>query len=187
MSVVRTVRLATEPRASMPVAERIVDRGYRGRKFVDGTEVLVPGRAPRGQSRAKSTVMRQRFHRRAAIELLSRSLVISNTTFGSCAASLKASKATNSFSCWQRRHGTSANGCGWSCFFGFASSARSQPKTSASPFRESSEIFSGLTNYPSRKKEACIRAFGASPGVSPFNYWKKTARPAVIWAQGRRR
>ena len=34
-------------------ARAIVDRGYRGRKFVDGTEVLVPGRAPRGQSRAK--------------------------------------------------------------------------------------------------------------------------------------
>ena len=51
-------------------ARAIVDRGYRGRKFVDGTEVLVPGRAPRGQSRAKSTVMRKRFHRRAAIEPL---------------------------------------------------------------------------------------------------------------------
>ena len=46
----------------------IVDRGYRGRKFVDGTEVLVPGRAPNGQSRAKSTAMRKRFRRRAAIE-----------------------------------------------------------------------------------------------------------------------
>ncbi len=46
----------------------IVDRGYRGRKLVDGTEVLVPGRAPRGQSRAKSAAMRKRFRRRAAIE-----------------------------------------------------------------------------------------------------------------------
>jgi IS5 family transposase len=46
----------------------IVDRGYRGRKCVDGTEVLVPGRAPSGQSRAKSAAMRKRFRRRAAIE-----------------------------------------------------------------------------------------------------------------------
>ena len=46
----------------------IVDRGYRGRKFVDGTEILVPGRAPKGQSRATSAAMRKRFHRRAAIE-----------------------------------------------------------------------------------------------------------------------
>ena len=48
----------------------IVDRGYRGRKFVDGTEILIPGRAPRGQSRATSTAMRKRFRRRAAIEPL---------------------------------------------------------------------------------------------------------------------
>ena len=45
-----------------------MDRGYRGRKFVDGTEILVPGRALRGQSRAKSAAMRKRFRRRAAIE-----------------------------------------------------------------------------------------------------------------------
>ena len=51
-------------------ARAIVDRGYRGRKFVDGTEVLMPGRAPRGQSRAKSAAMRKRFRRRAAIEPL---------------------------------------------------------------------------------------------------------------------
>jgi IS5 family transposase len=48
----------------------IVDRGYRGRKFVAGTEILMPGRAPRGQSRATSTAMRKRFRRRAAIEPL---------------------------------------------------------------------------------------------------------------------
>ena len=46
----------------------IVDRGYRGRQCVDGTEVLVPGRAPSGQSRAKSAAMRKRFRRRAALE-----------------------------------------------------------------------------------------------------------------------
>jgi transposase, IS5 family len=49
-------------------ARAIVDRGYRGRKFVDGTEVLVPGRAPKGQSRINSAIMRKRFRRRAAIE-----------------------------------------------------------------------------------------------------------------------
>ena len=49
-------------------ARAIVDRGYRGRKFVDGTEILVPGRALRGQSQAKSAAMRKRFRRRAAIE-----------------------------------------------------------------------------------------------------------------------
>ena len=51
-------------------ARAIVDRGYRGRKWVDGSEILVPGRAPRGQSRAKSAAMRKRFRRRAAIEPL---------------------------------------------------------------------------------------------------------------------
>jgi hypothetical protein len=43
---------------------------HRGRKWVDGTEILVPGRAPGGQSRAKSAAMRKRFRRRAAIEPL---------------------------------------------------------------------------------------------------------------------
>src|SRR4029077_12709428 len=52
-------------------ARAIVDRGYRGRKFVDGTEILVPGRAPRGQSRAKSAAMRKRF---VAARLLNLSL-----------------------------------------------------------------------------------------------------------------
>jgi IS5 family transposase len=50
-------------------ARAIVDRGDRGRKWVDGTEILVPGRAPKGQSRAQSAAMRKRF-RRAAIEPL---------------------------------------------------------------------------------------------------------------------
>src|SRR5258705_12433480 len=44
-------------------ARSLVDRGYRGRKFVDGTEILVPGRALRGQSRAKSAAMRKRLNR----------------------------------------------------------------------------------------------------------------------------
>lgn len=46
----------------------IVDRGYRGRKAVDGTEVLVPGRPKPGQSKRESAKMRARCRRRAAIE-----------------------------------------------------------------------------------------------------------------------
>ena len=49
-------------------SKAIVDRGYRGRKWVEGTEVMVPGRPPRGQSRSQNARMRQRFRRRAAIE-----------------------------------------------------------------------------------------------------------------------
>lgn len=46
----------------------IVDRGYRGRKEVEGTEVLVPGKPKAGQSKSISAKMRARFRRRAAIE-----------------------------------------------------------------------------------------------------------------------
>lgn len=49
-------------------AKAIVDRGYRGRKTIDGTGILLPQRAPAGQSRSIKTRMRQRFRRRAAIE-----------------------------------------------------------------------------------------------------------------------
>ena len=49
-------------------AKAIVDRGYRGRKEVDGTEVMLPGRPKAGQSRRESAKMRARFRRRAAIE-----------------------------------------------------------------------------------------------------------------------
>jgi len=48
----------------------IVDRGYRGRKTVNGIEVLVPGKAKAGQSKYRSAQMRARFRRRAAIEPL---------------------------------------------------------------------------------------------------------------------
>lgn len=51
-------------------AKAIVDRGYRGRKEVDGTEVLVPSRAKPGQSKSVTVKMRARFRRRAAIEPL---------------------------------------------------------------------------------------------------------------------
>ena len=110
----------------------IVDRGYRGRRFVDGTEVLVPGRAPHEAIASKERGDEQSAFVVARHELSSRSLAISKPTFGCYAASSKASKAINSISCWPPRPGTSANGCGCSCFFGFASSARSLPKTSAS-------------------------------------------------------
>jgi IS5 family transposase len=49
-------------------ANAIVDRGYRGRKEVDGTEVLPPGKPKAGQSKSESAKMRARFRRRAAIE-----------------------------------------------------------------------------------------------------------------------
>ena len=49
-------------------AKAIVDRGYRGRKEVDGTEVLLPGKPQPGQSKSVSAKMRARFRRRAAIE-----------------------------------------------------------------------------------------------------------------------
>ena len=48
----------------------IVDRGYQGRKQVEGTEVSLPGRPKPGQSKSTSTRMRKRFRRRAAIEPL---------------------------------------------------------------------------------------------------------------------
>lgn len=49
-------------------AKAIVDRGYRGRKAVDGTEVLLPGKPKPGQSKSVSAKLRARFRRRAAIE-----------------------------------------------------------------------------------------------------------------------
>ncbi len=49
-------------------SKAIVDRGYRGRKNIDGTDILVPQRPPAGQSRSTKEKMRKRFRRRAAIE-----------------------------------------------------------------------------------------------------------------------
>jgi len=51
-------------------AKAIVDRGYRGRNEVNGTQVLLPGRAKPGQSKYQTAKMRARFRRRAAIEPL---------------------------------------------------------------------------------------------------------------------
>ena len=80
-----------------------------------------------------------------AERLLRRSLAISKRTFACYAASSKASKAINLISCWPLPHGTSANGCGCSPFIGFASYARSLPKTSTFPYNKSPEHFSGPT------------------------------------------
>ena len=57
-----------EANTDIRAARAIVDRGYRGRKFVDGTEISLPARAPKGQSRTKSAAIRKCFRRRAAIE-----------------------------------------------------------------------------------------------------------------------
>jgi IS5 family transposase len=46
----------------------IVDRGYRGAREVGGTQILVPGKAPAGQSSSQRQAMRRRFRRRCAIE-----------------------------------------------------------------------------------------------------------------------
>jgi IS5 family transposase len=46
----------------------IVDRGYRGVREVGGTQILVPRKAPAGQSPSQRQAMRQRFRRRCAIE-----------------------------------------------------------------------------------------------------------------------
>ncbi len=46
----------------------IVDRGYRGQKWVGRTEVLAPGPRAKGQSKRRTQQLRQCFRRRAAIE-----------------------------------------------------------------------------------------------------------------------
>jgi len=58
----------TKPITGQQPAKAIVDRGYRGRKEVDGTEVLLPGKPKPGQSKLVSARMRARCRRRAAIE-----------------------------------------------------------------------------------------------------------------------
>ena len=62
--VLELVEAVTDARPS----HAIVDRGYRGRKHVGDTEILVPGRPPLGQSNSLNARMRKRFRRRAAIE-----------------------------------------------------------------------------------------------------------------------
>jgi transposase, IS5 family len=48
----------------------IVDRGYRGKSTIGTTEVVVPGKPSKNQSRSQTTKIRKRFRRRAAIEAL---------------------------------------------------------------------------------------------------------------------
>ena len=66
--VLRPALAQTRAITGQQPAKAIVDRGYRGRKEVDGTEVLLPGKPKPGQSRRESAKMRARFRRRAAIE-----------------------------------------------------------------------------------------------------------------------
>ena len=114
-----------EANTDIRAARAIVDRGYRGRKFVDGTEILVPGRVP-GKIAAKSAAIRKCFRRRAAIEPLISHL---KHDFRLLRCFLKGFQGDHSISCWPRQHGISENGCGGSLFFGFASFTRSLPKT----------------------------------------------------------
>jgi IS5 family transposase len=46
----------------------IVDRGYRGRKQVNGTQIICPGNPPRNANRYQRQKIRQRFRVRAGIE-----------------------------------------------------------------------------------------------------------------------
>jgi IS5 family transposase len=46
----------------------IVDRGFKGNKKIDGTEILLPGRAGKDASAYEKLKARKRFRRRAGIE-----------------------------------------------------------------------------------------------------------------------
>ena len=46
----------------------ITDRGYRGRQEVNGTEIAVPGVAPKGQNSREQEELRKKFRRRSSIE-----------------------------------------------------------------------------------------------------------------------
>ena len=46
----------------------VVDRGYRGRKHLSGTDVLIPGRGTKEQTYYEKQKQRKRFQRRAGIE-----------------------------------------------------------------------------------------------------------------------
>jgi IS5 family transposase len=46
----------------------VVDRGYRGKTSIGSTQILVPGKPAKNQSRTKSAKIRKLFRRRAAIE-----------------------------------------------------------------------------------------------------------------------
>ena len=53
---------------SKPIKEAICDRGYRGKKEVDGTVISIPGKALKRDSRYQKEQKRKKFRRRAAIE-----------------------------------------------------------------------------------------------------------------------
>jgi IS5 family transposase len=46
----------------------IVDRGYRGARWVGDTEILTPDKGPKNQSKRERQAMKKRFRRRCAIE-----------------------------------------------------------------------------------------------------------------------
>jgi len=46
----------------------IVDRGYRGRKQINGTQIICPGKLPKDEKKYQRQKMRQRFRARAGIE-----------------------------------------------------------------------------------------------------------------------
>ena len=51
-----------------PIKEAICDRGYRGRKEVDGTKICIPGTALKRDTKYQKEQKRKKFRRRAAIE-----------------------------------------------------------------------------------------------------------------------
>lgn len=62
------VLLQTERLTNIKRQRALCDRGYRGKKFVNGVEIHVPGKAKKNDSKYKRFCARKRFRRRAAIE-----------------------------------------------------------------------------------------------------------------------
>ena len=62
--VLDQIELVTDRRPKVA----ITDRGYRGRKEVNGTEIAVPGVAPKGQNSREQEELRKKFRRRSSIE-----------------------------------------------------------------------------------------------------------------------
>ena len=51
-----------------PIVEAICDRGYRGKKEVDGTVICIPGSPKKRDTKYQKEQKRKKFRRRAAIE-----------------------------------------------------------------------------------------------------------------------
>jgi len=98
----------------------IVDRGYRGRKRVNGAEVWVPGKAKGGPSKHLSAKLRALFRRRGAIELVIGPLQGQYRLARCCRKGFVGDPVNLVLA---RRRGTCGSGCGRSCFWGFKSSA----------------------------------------------------------------